>query len=99
VPVKKFEINKFMIVFEDFMELFSDLQAVLQMGKTYFVKFYVIIWVFSNGIIKIQFDLHIYLWITVIEPPRGGGSSTRISLSDSRRSENTIKTHKYNTLY
>jgi hypothetical protein len=29
----------------------------------------------------------------------GSGSSTRISLSDSRRSENTINTHKYNTLY
>jgi hypothetical protein len=29
----------------------------------------------------------------------GRGSSTSISLSDSRRSENTINTHKYNTIY
>jgi hypothetical protein len=29
----------------------------------------------------------------------GRGSSTRISLSDSQWSENTINTHKYNTIY
>jgi hypothetical protein len=29
----------------------------------------------------------------------GRGSSTRISLSDSRWSKNTINTHKYNTIY
>jgi hypothetical protein len=29
----------------------------------------------------------------------GRGSSTRISSSDSQRSENTINTHKYNTIY
>jgi hypothetical protein len=29
----------------------------------------------------------------------GRGSSTRISLSDSRWTENTINTHKYNTIY
>jgi hypothetical protein len=31
--------------------------------------------------------------------PSGRGSSTRLSLSDSRRSDNTINTHKYNTIY
>jgi hypothetical protein len=35
------------------------------MGKTYFVKLCFIIREFWNGIIEIQFDLHIYLWINV----------------------------------
>jgi hypothetical protein len=37
--------------------------------------------------------------LIVKEPPQGGGSLTRIILSDSRQSENTINTHEYNTIY
>jgi hypothetical protein len=37
-------------------------------------------------------------WGSVTEPPRGGGSSTKIIFGDSRRSENTVNTHEYNTI-
>jgi hypothetical protein len=37
--------------------------------------------------------------MVLTEPPRGGGSLARISLSDSQRSENTINTHKYTIPY
>jgi hypothetical protein len=38
-------------------------------------------------------------FIDVAEPPWRGSSSTKINLSDSRWSENTINTNKYNTTY
>jgi hypothetical protein len=45
------------------MDLFSDLQVVLQMGKTDFVKFH--FFLILEWYNRIQFDLHIYLWINV----------------------------------
>jgi hypothetical protein len=41
----------------------------------------------------------INLSLGVTAPPRGWGSSTKINISDSRWSENTINTYKYNTIY
>jgi hypothetical protein len=39
------------------------------------------------------------MFFIVTEPPRGGGSSTGINLSNSWQSNNKINTHKYNTIY
>jgi hypothetical protein len=47
------------------VDLFFCLQVVPQIGKVYFVKLCFLIGQFLNGITKIYFDLHIYLWIHV----------------------------------